>query len=107
MSRSTNSGNARFPFSLSQLAKILGGNVSGDGVLAPGPNHSPKDRSLSVTLSADAPDGFVVFSHAGDDSLACKDCDRDGSRRFPVAFTDTLVSRWLLAPSCAPQRTAS
>jgi hypothetical protein len=59
--------------SLQSLARALGGEVSGNQVLAPGPGHSPKDRSLSVKLDAAAPDGFVVNSFAGDDPIACKD----------------------------------
>jgi putative DNA primase/helicase len=51
----------------------LGGEICGKGVLCPGPGHSPRDRSLSVTSSVTAPDGFIVHSFAGDDSLACKD----------------------------------
>ena len=39
----------------------------------PGPGHSPQDRSLSIKLDRDAPDGFVTYSHAGDDALKCKD----------------------------------
>ena len=46
-----------FP-SLQTVAKALGGEISGGQVLAPGPGHSPKDRSLSVKLDASAPDGF-------------------------------------------------
>lgn len=60
-----------------QLAKVLGGEVSGNQVLAPGPNHSPKDRSLSIRLDATAPDGMVVYSHSGDDPIACKDYVRE------------------------------
>jgi hypothetical protein len=37
-------------------------------VLAAGPAHSGEDRSLSVKLDNTAPDGFVVYSHAGDDN---------------------------------------
>ena len=51
---------------LRAVARALGGEMSGSQVLAPGPGHSPKDRSLSVRLSPSAPDGFVAFSHAGD-----------------------------------------
>jgi hypothetical protein len=58
---------------LQSLARALGGEVNGNQVLAPGPGHSPKDRSLSVKLDAAAPDGFVVNSFAGDDPIACKD----------------------------------
>jgi putative DNA primase/helicase len=54
------------------LAHALGGEVAGrDQVLAPGPGHSPKDRSLSVRLTDG--DDFVVHSFAGDDPLVCKD----------------------------------
>ena len=58
---------------LRSIALALGGVVVGRQVLAPGPYHSPKDRSLSITLSATAPDGFLAFSHAGDDFAACRD----------------------------------
>jgi hypothetical protein len=51
----------------------LGGEVSGREVLAPGPNHSAKDRSLAVRFDPAAPDGFVVHSFSGDDPLQCKD----------------------------------
>lgn len=60
-----------------QLAHALGGEVSGNQILAPGPNHSPKDRSLSIRLDDTAPDGMVVYSFAGDDPLACKDYVRE------------------------------
>jgi RecA-family ATPase len=60
---------------LHQVAKALGGEVSGSSVLCPGPGHSAADRSLSVMLSATAPDGFVVksFADADDDVNACRD----------------------------------
>jgi AAA domain-containing protein len=56
--------------SLQQLAAALGGEVSGNQVLAPGPNHSAADRSMAVKLT---PDGYTVHSHAGDDWKACRD----------------------------------
>ena len=43
----------------------------------PGPGHSPKDRSLSITLVTSAPDGFLVHSFAADDPIRCKDYVRD------------------------------
>ena len=59
---------------LSAVAKALGGNVSGrNSVLAPGPGHSHRDRSLAIRLDPAAPDGFVVHSHAGDDWVECRD----------------------------------
>jgi putative DNA primase/helicase len=42
-------------------------------VLAPGPQHSPKDRSLCVSLAPATPSGFLVHSFAGDDPIQCKD----------------------------------
>lgn len=59
--------------SLPEIARALRGKVVGNQVLAPGPNHSAKDQSLSVRLSAGSPDGFIVFSHAGDDFRTCRD----------------------------------
>jgi hypothetical protein len=60
--------------SIREVASLLGGDVAGpDRVQCPGPGHSPQDRSLSIKLDRDAPDGFVTYSHAGDDALKCKD----------------------------------
>lgn len=58
---------------LRTIARALGGEVSGRRVLCPGPGHSPRDRSLSITLSATNADGFIVTSHAGDDWRDCRD----------------------------------
>jgi putative DNA primase/helicase len=55
------------------LAAALGGQVAGrDTVLAPGPGHSWRDRSLAVKLDPTAPDGFLIYSHAGDDWRVCR-----------------------------------
>jgi putative DNA primase/helicase len=57
---------------LRAVARALGGDVIGrDAVAAPGPGHSPKDRSLTVRLLAG--DDFLVYSHASDDWQTCKD----------------------------------
>jgi len=59
-------------------AHALGGDVSGHGgVVCPGPGHSREDRSLSVKFDLAAPDGFVVYSFASDDSIACRDYVRE------------------------------
>lgn len=58
---------------LNSIAKSLGGEVSGNQVVAPGPGHSRHDRSLSVFLDPNAPDLFRVHSHAGDDWQRCRD----------------------------------
>ena len=62
-----------FPSDLRAIARALGGEVVGRQVVAPGPGHSPRDRSLSVTISAAAPEGFLAFSHAGDEFAECRD----------------------------------
>lgn len=81
-------------------AKALGGDVAGrNNVLCPGPGHSPRDRSLSVTFTGD---DFTVFSHAGDDWRACKDHVRErlglgdftpAETRSPVIVTPTPEDR--------------
>jgi putative DNA primase/helicase len=59
---------------LRALARTLGGDVVGRDQLAfPGLGHSLKDRSASLRIDPSAPDGFLVFSHAGDDPLALRD----------------------------------
>jgi putative DNA primase/helicase len=65
------------PSDLRAIARALGGEVVGRQVLAPGPGHSRQDRSLSVTISATAPEGFLAFSHAGDDFAECRDHVKD------------------------------
>ncbi len=56
------------------LASALGGDLAApDSILAPGPGHSARDRSLSVKIDPGAPDGFVVTSFAGDSWRACRD----------------------------------
>jgi hypothetical protein len=56
------------------LASALNGEVAGrDQVLAPGPGHGPRDRSLSVRIDPGAPNGFLCHSFAGDDWRQCRD----------------------------------
>ena len=60
------------------IARALGGDVVGrDQVVAPGPGHSRNDRSLSIYISATAPDGFRTHSHAGDNWQDCRDYVKD------------------------------
>ncbi|MDQ6868138.1 MAG: toprim domain-containing protein [Pseudomonadota bacterium] len=62
---------------LRSWAAALGGEVSGSGIICPGPGHSASDRSLSVTPSAAAPAGFLVHSFSpGDVPIAYKDYAR-------------------------------
>ena len=63
---------------LHTLARALGGVVSNSEVHCPGPNHSKKDRSLSVRPDANAPDGFVVHCFSPkDDPIRCRDYVRE------------------------------
>ena len=58
------------------IARALGGDVAGpNSVSCPGPRHSSRDRSLSVTFGSG--DDFVVYSHAGDDWQTCRDHVRE------------------------------
>jgi putative DNA primase/helicase len=59
--------------SLQHAARALGGEVSAGQILAPAPGHSHRDRSLSIKIDPAAPDGFIVYSHAGDPLLECRD----------------------------------
>jgi putative DNA primase/helicase len=58
--------------SLQHAARALCGEVCGGQIIAPGPGHSPRDRSLSVKIDPTAPDGFVVHSFAGDPLVECR-----------------------------------
>ena len=60
-------------WTLQEIARAVRGEAHGYQVLAPGPGHSHRDRSLSIRLSDSSPDGFVVYSHAGDDWRLCRD----------------------------------
>jgi putative DNA primase/helicase len=62
---------------LRSIARALGGEISGQQAVVPGPGHSPRDRSLSIKIEPNAPNGFIVFSHAGDDPIVCKDYVRE------------------------------
>jgi putative DNA primase/helicase len=82
-------------FGLRELARLLGGDVSGSQVLAPGPGHSRRDRSVSVMLLPSAPDGFVVTSFAGDDWRECRDYVRErlGLRRWTGPGRQAIACR--------------
>jgi putative DNA primase/helicase len=72
--------------SLRELARALGGEVYGAQVLAPGPGHSRRDRSLSVKLSATSPNGFIAHSHSGDDWRDCNNYVRERLGLDPNAW---------------------
>jgi len=63
---------------LRSVARALSGDIAGrDTVVCPGPGHSRRDRSLAVRLDSKAPDGFLTYSHAGDDWRLCRDHVRE------------------------------
>lgn len=65
-------------FDARTVARILGGDANGNSVSAPGPGHSPKDRSLSIRIDPAAPGGFVLTSFSSsDDWQVCRDYVRD------------------------------
>lgn len=72
--------------SLIEIARLLGGEVSGGQARVPGPGHSAADRSLSIMLDDGAPNGFIVHSHAGDDAMVCKDYSRVFKTCRPVSL---------------------
>ena len=63
--------------SIREVASTLGGDVSGAQIKAPGPGHSAQDRSLSVRVGREHPEGFIVHSFAGDDDMACREYVRE------------------------------
>jgi putative DNA primase/helicase len=57
---------------LQTLRAALGGEITGNQVLCPGPGHPPRDRSLAVRLTSDG--SFIVHTFsAADDWRTCRD----------------------------------
>ena len=76
---------------LTEIARRLGGEVSGRQVSYPGPGHSSEDRSLSVKLNVKG-DDIVVYSHSDDDVIGVRitsaknlACRLSPQRRRPMA----------------------
>jgi AAA domain len=102
----------RFP-DLQTVAKALHGEICNGEVLAPGPHHSTKDRSLSVRPDPNAPDGFLVYSHASDDPIICKDYVRkklglepfkpNGRRRASDESIERALMEAVALPSNKPK----
>jgi putative DNA primase/helicase len=63
--------------SLRSIAVALGGEVVAGQVLAPGPGHSRKDRSLSVRPAGATRDGFICHSFTGENWKICHDYVRE------------------------------
>jgi hypothetical protein len=77
---------------LKTMQRKLGGDIRGGQLYCPGPSHSTSDRSLSIKLSATAPNGFVLHSFSPkDDDIKCRD----------------YVDRKLGLPQWQPQQTST
>src|SRR5262245_22655751 len=98
---------------LSEAARLLGGEVSNGQVLCPGPGHSAKDRSLAVKFSDTGKP--IVHSFANDDPITCLD---DVRRRLGLpafsprsgkksAALELDIERAVLAAANAPIRETS
>jgi hypothetical protein len=75
---------------LGEIAREVGGEVSGGQVLAPGPGHSKRDRSLAIKPR---PNGDVlVHSHAGDDKVTCLNYAREKLRIEPKPRSETVYT---------------
>jgi hypothetical protein len=86
------------------VARALGGTVSGNSVSAPAPGHGKADRSLSILIDPAAPDGFVVYPHAGEDPLAMKDYIRGKLGHGPWRpGGDVEPTRVVAFPKAAPK----
>src|ERR1700709_487459 len=85
-----------------EIAHLIGGDVTGrDSCNVPGPGHSKADLSLSIKINARAPGGFVVYSHAGDDPIECRDYVR--GRLGLAPWRPGEASRVpLVATACGP-----
>jgi Toprim domain len=87
---------------LRSIARATGGKVVGGQVLAPGPGHSAHDGSLCVSLSATAPLGFIVYSHAGDPFEVCQRYVAERLGLDPDGWKIQSRERWP-GPIAAPQ----
>lgn len=75
-------------------AQLLGGEARGGKIVCPGPGHSKRDRSLSVTFFADG--SFVTNSFSGDDFRDCRD-----HVKTVLGLSNDLEPRQVLAPQPA------
>jgi len=88
--------------SLRMVARALSGEVSGRRVLAPGPGHSKRDRSLSIAFDRTAPDGFWVHSFAGDNWQTCRDHVKS-ALGITIQWTNPLKHHHPKAPTKATE----
>ena len=88
--------------SLRELAHALDGDVTGAEVLAPGPGHTRRDRSMSVALSSTSPLGFIAHSFCGQHWPELRDhiCSRLGISAGPPNRRNAPLA---VRPARAPQ----
>jgi hypothetical protein len=91
---------------LRAFASALGGHISYDHVLAPGPGHSSRDRSLAIWIDVNSPDGFRCHSFAADDWRECRDYVRDrlGMREWQPDAVKTSVRQPMIPMKVADAR---
>jgi AAA domain len=92
------------PLDPKHVAAVLGGDAYGDKVLAPGPNHSRDDRSMSVLIDPTKQDGFVVNSFAGDTWEECRDYINGKLGRPPWEKVNDETSKAILEAAIAQAR---
>ena len=88
---------------LATIARVLGGQVSGNELLCPTPGHSSRDRGTAIRLAPGAPDGVLVtcFNGGQAEALAVKDTLRaagvlpawTGTRREPTLAEREAIRR--------------
>ena len=95
------------PINPQTLAAALGGKAVGNSISAPAPGHSKRDRSLSIRVDPNAPEGFVVTAWAGEDPLAMRDYIRakGGLPDWkPEVKSAPVAHIKLVTPKAAPKR---
>ncbi len=81
---------------LRTIARALGGEITAGKVIAPAPGHSPRDRSLWVIPSHQAPNGYRVHCFSPkDDWREARDYVRDKLGLAPDAWRQREKSRQL------------
>lgn len=83
---------------LYQIARALGGEVSNGWARVPAPGHSKADRSLSITLSHQSPDGLYYIPYAGETWQQCAEYVRSRLGITPERRERTTAKRELRQP---------
>lgn len=84
---------------LQQIARALGGEVSNGWARVPAPGHSKADRSLSIRLSHQSPDGLFYFPYSKETWQECAEYVRARLGIMPERRERPTAKR----PSSPPQ----